>query len=107
MFNLTQEERKVILFVVVFALLGLGISYGRKMIPKFEHTLALGRDIFKLDLNQADRKKLLEIPGIGEKLAGRILDYRRERGAFTNREELKNIPGITSYRYEKIKEYFR
>lgn len=107
MLNLTSDERKVILFLVSLALLGVGISFGSKKIPRLSHALALGQDIFKLDLNQVDKERLLEIPGIGVKLAERILEYRRENGHFRNKEELQNIRGITQFRYEKLKQYFR
>jgi len=107
MFNLTSDERKVLFFLVFLALIGLGISFGSKKILKVNRALALSQDIFKLDLNKADQERLLEIPGIGARLAGRILDYRREKGGFRDKEELKNIRGITQYRYEKIEKYFR
>ena len=42
--------------------------------------------------------------GIGEVLAGRILDYRTAQGGFTAPEELMNVSGIKEKTYEKLKD---
>jgi competence protein ComEA len=47
-----------------------------------------------LDLNQASREDFRLLPGIGEKLSQRIVEYRRLRGGFRNVEELRNVAGI-------------
>lgn len=60
---------------------------------------------FPLDLNAADESSLDAIPGIGPVLAGRIVAYRKENGAFQNVEELKNVKGIGDKIYEKISPY--
>ncbi len=49
---------------------------------------------YQIDLNQADRAELLQLPGVGESLAGRILDYREEHGGFRDVEELRRVQGI-------------
>ena len=46
----------------------------------------------------------MSAPGIGEKLACRIIEYRREHSAFKDLEELKNVKGMAGFRYEKVKE---
>jgi len=47
-----------------------------------------------LDLNQASRQELRLLPGVGDKLAERIVEYRRLRGGFRNVEELRSVAGI-------------
>ena len=42
---------------------------------------------------------------IGESLAGRIIEYRTLNGSFSNPEELMNVPGIGTTKYEKILNY--
>src|SRR5262249_35242354 len=37
---------------------------------------------YRVDLNRADRTELLQLPGVGDTLAGRIETHRRERGGF-------------------------
>ena len=48
----------------------------------------------KLDLNRATREDLIALPGIGETLADRILEYRRLYGPFTAVEQLLDVEGI-------------
>ncbi len=105
MLNLTQEERKVILFLAAIALLGVGSNFLVKQFSIARNITCLSQDLAKINLNSADKKLLMEISGIGEKLAGRIIDYRNERAGFTEVEELKEIKGITGPKFTKIKEY--
>jgi competence protein ComEA len=46
---------------------------------------------------------LIDLPGIGEILAGRILEHRATEGRFTSIDELLEIKGITPKRLEKIR----
>ena len=48
----------------------------------------------RVDINRADSVSLLDLPGIGPSLAGRILAYRRRYGPFRRAEELVNVRGI-------------
>lgn len=48
----------------------------------------------RLDLNRADRVQLLQLPGVGERLAGQIEAYRREHGRFRSVEELRRVKGV-------------
>ena len=47
-----------------------------------------------LDINTASAEALAELPGIGEVLAKRIVDYRGENGPFQKTEDLMEVPGI-------------
>jgi len=49
---------------------------------------------YRIDLNQADRAELLQLPGVGDALAGRIEAYRREKGRFRSVDELVKVGGI-------------
>ena len=48
----------------------------------------------RLDINLATIEELMELKGIGEVLALRIVNYREERGQFMAVEELALVPGI-------------
>lgn len=57
---------------------------------------------FPIDLNTAGKEELVALPGIGEVLAGRILNYRQEHGAFGTVEELMLVEGIGKKKLEEI-----
>ncbi len=56
-----------------------------------------------LDLNSATPDQLEQLPGVGEVLASRIIDYRTTHGAFTNVDQLRDVSGIGAKKYEEIK----
>lgn len=104
MFNLTNEERKVMLFLITIGFIGIGINFLIKINSPVKILSCYGQDIGKVDLNSAGKDLLNSVPGIGTKLSQRIIEYREKQGGFREIEELKNIKGITNYKYEKIKD---
>jgi competence protein ComEA len=104
MFGLTPQERRVILFLITIALVGLGIESLVKINSPLKVIVNAYQDIGKINLNTADKEQLKSLSGIGEKLAQRIINYRNQRGGFKEPEELKNIKGISDDKYEKIKD---
>lgn len=48
-----------------------------------------------ININTASADDLTSLPGISEKLAARIIEYREEKGAFTTTEGLAAVPGIS------------
>lgn len=51
-------------------------------------------DMAPLDLNAATAEELTALPGIGEELARRIVEYRTENGPFEKIEEIMEVSGI-------------
>lgn len=56
-----------------------------------------------IPINTASPEELETLPGIGPKLAGRIVAYREENGPFTTVEELCEVSGIGEKVLEKIR----
>ena len=56
-----------------------------------------------VELNTATAEELMTLPGIGEALAGHIIDYRTEHGLFRTPEELMQVSGIGEKRFEGLK----
>jgi len=59
----------------------------------------------KIDINRAEPWLLEAMPGIGEVLAQRIVDYRRENGPFRRIEDLLEVSGIGPTTFENIKDF--
>lgn len=63
-----------------------------------------GQEPQKVDINRADAWLLKALPGIGETLAERIVDYRQQNGPFQNIREIAKVAGIGATTYEQIKD---
>lgn len=59
----------------------------------------------KVNINKASQEELEKISGIGPSTALKIINYRKENGKFTSKEDIKNVPGIGDIKYENIKDY--
>ena len=59
----------------------------------------------KISINSAGISELTQLPGIGEKIAQRIIDYREQYGGFRTLEDLMNVSGIGNVKFNKIKQY--
>lgn len=57
----------------------------------------------KININTASYEELLEITGVGEVIAQRIIDYRTQNGPFQTIEEIKDVKGIGDATFEKMK----
>ena len=125
---LTNTERKVVLFLVVTLLAGAGIRLYQATFPsapQFDYRAsdstfaalnaapedssfgAINEGIDnasgKLNINTATKQQLLDLPGVGEVTAKRILTYRAEIGKFSNVDELRAIKGMSKKKLENLK----
>lgn len=55
-----------------------------------------------VNLNTASLGELQRLPGVGPKMAERILAYRQENGRFKSLADLDNVKGIGEKRMEKL-----
>ena len=125
---LTNTERKVILFLIVTLLAGAGIRLYQATFPsapQFDYRSsdstfaalsaapedssaeAVKEGIIgasgKLNINTATKEQLLDLPGVGEVTADRILTYRAETGKFSNVGELRAIKGMSKKKIENLR----
>lgn len=60
-----------------------------------------------ITLNTATVAQLDTLPGVGPKLAARIVAYRQKNGPFAKIEDLRQVSGMGGKRFETIKGYLR
>lgn len=58
-----------------------------------------------VNINTADQRQLMEIPGIGETLSGRIVAYRETNGDFASIEAVDAVKGIGNKMVRVLGEY--
>lgn len=64
-----------------------------------------GQQPQKIDINRAEAWLLEALPGIGETLAQRIIDYRQKIGGFRSITEITKVEGIGPATYDDIKDF--
>ena len=80
---------------------------GKKKYPDryYKSGTAAAKPPMIVEINTADSAQLVGLSGIGPVFANRILKYRGLLGGFYSKEQLMEIYGMDSTRYDKIKEY--
>lgn len=60
-----------------------------------------------VELNTASKHLLTYVSGLGPQLAQNIVDYRKEKGAFSSRDDLKNVPRLGPKAFEQAAGFLR
>ncbi len=58
----------------------------------------------KVDINKATVEQLQTLPGVGEVIAKRIVEYRQTNGSFEKAADIMNVKGIGEKSYLKMKD---
>lgn len=53
-----------------------------------------------VNINTASVEELTKLPGVGLKVAERIIEYRKSKGKFTSKKDLLNVKGIGEKKFE-------
>ena len=86
-----SKKSKIISVIALILLVTTAVSYSQ--VPSS-----------KVNINTATVEQLTEIPGVGEKTAQNIVEYRKLHGEFKTVDELLNVKGIGEKRLEKVKD---
>lgn len=60
---------------------------------------------YLVDVNRADWPEMVQLPGVGETLARRIISDRQARGPFRDIDELDRVEGIGLRTLERMRPY--
>ena len=58
----------------------------------------------KININTANVQELATLPGVGEKLAARIVEYRQKAGGFKSVQEIVNVRGVGEKNFAKMQD---
>ena len=58
-----------------------------------------------VNINTATATELTRLPRVGEKLAQRIVDHRKQSGAFRRAEDLMEVKGVGEKMFQTLKPY--
>ncbi len=107
-FEFSRKESLATFFLITTILIGTGIKYAIDQhwwLPKTEVVDTDQKSIkLKIDLNMAEWYELIILPGIGEKKARAIVEYRKKIGTFKTIEHLCEVNGIGIETVKKAKD---
>ncbi|MBA4018344.1 MAG: hypothetical protein C0483_14355 [Pirellula sp.] len=62
---------------------------------------------FVVDVNHAEVAELVELPGVGQAIAERIVEYRKQNGPFQSVDDLREVTGIGPKTLEALRPHVR
>lgn len=124
----TQQEKKVILFLSAFFVVGIiigtirnktyffrssPINHDESGFKSLAHSVYNDKKVLDtpepvpfntglININNATKDELISLPKIGPVTAERIIRYREDYGKFSSVNELKNVKGIGEKTMEQI-----
>ena len=115
MFN--QRERMALVCLLIVLCIGVATAWFEKRAPEELENFRVERAAVNvpqvepeptfIDLNSATTEDLERLPSIGEKMAVRIVEYRRVNGPFKTVRQLQEVRGVGSATLEKIAPFIR
>lgn len=79
---------KIISLAAALCLLPMGTTFAQSDMLSEQVQSAV------VNINTADLKQLIKLPGVGKKKAQAIIDYREANGDFASLEDLAKVKGV-------------
>lgn len=103
-----QVAVAVLVLAALISMVGWWVAHGGLRGELVEFERGPRRTIrFLVDINEAEAAELAQVPGVGDKLAERIVSYRASRGPFRSHDELRQVPGIGPKTLQAMRPYLR
>ena len=85
-------------------IVALGLALALSFLASAGVAIAAGKPVptGKVNINTATAQQLSELPGVGPKLAARIVEYRQKAGGFKTTQELMNVQGVGEKNFARI-----
>lgn len=82
----------------------IGEVVSEDTIPDSSSTEETYKDKVRVNINTDNVQELIQLDGIGETMAKRIITYRKEHGDFEVVEDLMRVSGIGTKKFDNIKD---
>jgi competence ComEA-like helix-hairpin-helix protein len=85
-------------------IVGLGLALALSFLASAGVVMAAGKQApaGKVNINTATAEQLSELPGVGAKLAARIVEFRQKAGGFKAAQELMNVQGVGEKNFARL-----
>ena len=83
-----MKLNKIISLAAALCLLPMGTTFAQSDMLSEQMQSAM------VNINTADLKQLIKLPGVGKKKAQAIIDYREANGDFASLEDLAKVKGV-------------
>lgn len=104
-FNTSKIARTIFAFILVLSLtiyLSRKVEVNKYLIKKISSNQSY---TLRVNINSANEQELNNLPGIGPKLAKRIIEYRFTHGSFESLDEIRAVKGLGAKKFSQIENY--
>jgi len=95
--------RALLVLVTVLAMAAIPATAAQQKSSAAKSASAAAAPTAPVNINTATQEQLETLPGLGAKVAQRIIDYRQKNGNFKKVEDLMNVKGIGEKSFLKLK----
>lgn len=97
---------QILLMTICISVLSIGSISATNLAEQGPEVLtSMQHENDKYNINTASIEELIQIPGIGPKTAGKIVEYRTLHGKFKELNELLEVKGIGQKKLDTMKDY--
>ena len=104
-FNTSKIAKTIFAFIFVLSLtiyLSRKVEVNKYLIKKISSNKSC---TLRVNINSANEQELNNLPGIGPKLAKRIIEYRFIHGSFESLDEIRAVKGLGAKKFSQIENY--